>query len=123
MTTNDLNWASVNIDTTDSDRLADFWGAALGRPVIDGATPGTKIVDAPDSGAGIQMVFHLVPDAGNGAGGFRPTLLTDHHEQETARLNELGATLVSDTNHGPIRLSVLADPDGNPFNLVTWQAE
>jgi hypothetical protein len=120
-TTVNLNWASVNIDSADAARLADFWGNALGRQVIAGATPGTVIVDAPDSGNGIQMVFHQAAEPRKDTAGFRPTLVTDNsHDQETERLTALGATVVSDAQYGPIHLSVLADPEGNPFNLATW---
>jgi len=122
-TTVDLNWASVNIDSADPARLANFWGAVLGRPVRPGVTPGTMTVDAPDSGSGLQMIFHAAAAAGSSTGGYRPTLLTDHHDAETERLTGLGAKLVNSAYYAPIRLTVLADPEGNPFNLATWQSE
>jgi hypothetical protein len=132
-TTVSLSFASVNIDCADPVALADFWGQALGRPVIPGVSPGTMQVGAPDSGI-VQMTFHpaaevtLTPSfavlaAGKGTGGFRPTLLTDHHDEETGRLTGLGAKLVAKAYHPPIRLTLLADPEGNLFNLVTWQPE
>ncbi|MET7483283.1 VOC family protein [Streptomyces sp. NPDC005538] len=118
-----LTFASVNIESADPAGLADFWGKALGRPVTPGATPGVMTVDAPDSGSGLQMIFHPATEAAKGTGGFRPTLLTDDHDEETERLTGLGAKLVNEAYLPPIRLSVLADPEGNPFNLATWQSE
>jgi len=117
-----LNWASVNINSADPVRMADFWGRVLGRPVRPGVTPGTMTVDAPESGSGLQMIFHQATEAGSG-GGFRPTLVADHHDDETKRLTSLGAKLLESAYHAPIRLSVLADTDGNPFNLATWHPE
>jgi len=122
-TTSSLTWASVNIDAADPARLADFWGSVLGRPVRPGVTGGTMTVDAPESGSGLQMIFHPAAEAGPGTGGYRPTLVTDHHDEESERLTGLGAILVNSAYHAPIRLSVLADPEGNPFNLATWQSE
>jgi hypothetical protein len=129
-----LSFASVNMDCADPAGLAGFWGKALGRPVSPGVSPGTMQVEAPDPGSGPQMIFHPAAEvtltesfavlaAGKGTGGFRPTLLTDHHDQETGRLTALGATLVTKAYHPPIRLTLLADPEGNLFNLATWQPE
>ena len=61
-------------------------------------------------------------------GGFCPNLFTDDHDEETKRLTGLGAKLVNEAclrsaDHPTIRLAVLADPEGNPFNLATWQSE
>ena len=39
----DVSWGSVNIDSADPARLADFWGKALGRPVSPGFTPRTTL--------------------------------------------------------------------------------
>jgi hypothetical protein len=44
------------------------------------------------------------------------------------RLTGLGAKLVNEVylesdDHPTIRMTVLADPDGNPFNLATLQSE
>jgi Glyoxalase-like domain len=61
------------------------------------------------------------------SGGICPNLFTDHHDEETKRLTGLGAKLVNEAyptsaEHPTIRLTVLADPEGNPFNLATWQS-
>jgi len=127
-TTVNLSWGSVNIDAADPVGLADFWGKVLGRPIRPGVTPGTMTVDAPDSGSGLQMVIVLAAEPVKVGGGFCPNLFTDHHDEESKRLTSLGAKLVNEVyltsaDHPTIRLTVLADPEGNPFNLATWQSE
>ena len=47
------------------------------------------------------MIFHRATEAKKGTGGFRPTLLTDHHDEETERLTGLGASLVSEEYQPP----------------------
>jgi predicted enzyme related to lactoylglutathione lyase len=126
-TTVDLNWGSVNISSADPARLADFWGKVLGRPVSPGFTPGTRTVDPPASG-GLQIVIVLAAEPVKIGGGFCLNLFTDHHDEEAKRLTGLGATLVNEVyltsdDHPTIRMTVLADPDGNPFNLATLQSE
>jgi predicted enzyme related to lactoylglutathione lyase len=127
-TTVDLSWGSVNIDSADPARLADFWGKVLGRAVRPGMTPGTMTVDAPDSGSGLQIVIVLPTEPVKLGGGFCPNLFTDHHDEEAERLTGLGAKLVNEVfltsaDHPTIRMTVLADPDGNTFNLATLQSE
>jgi predicted enzyme related to lactoylglutathione lyase len=124
----DLSWGSVNIGSADPARLADFWGKVLGRPVSPGFTPGTKTVDPPGSGGGLQIVIVRAAEPVKIGGGFCLNLFTDHHDEEVKRLTGLGATLVNEVyltsdDHPTIRMTVLADPDGNPFNLATLQSE
>jgi predicted enzyme related to lactoylglutathione lyase len=121
-----LNWGSINIDSADPARLADFYGKALGRPVSPGFTPGTKTVDPPDAASGLQIVIVLADGPVKTGGGFCLNLFTDQHDAETQRLAGLGATVLNEVNlespdHPTIRMTVLADPDGNPFNLATLQ--
>jgi len=47
------------------------------------------------------MIFHQATEAKKGTGGFRPTLLTGHHDEETERLTGLGAKLVSEEYQPP----------------------
>lgn len=121
-TTVSPTWASVNIDAGDSAGLADFWGKVLGRPVSPGKTPGIIVVGEPDPGS-LQMVFAQATGAGKGTGGFQPNLITSHHDEETERLAGLGATVISQASYPQLRLTQLADPEGNLFNLATWQSE
>jgi predicted enzyme related to lactoylglutathione lyase len=122
-TTVSLSFAALNIDCADPAVLADFWGKALGRPVTLGAVPGDMAVDATDPESGPWMLFHPVPEPGTVRNRLRPILLTDHHDEETGRLTGLGAKLVNETTLPPVRLTTFADPEGNEFDLVTWQPE
>ena len=103
MTTNvSLFFAAVNIGCADPAGLADFWGKVLGREVTPGVT---------------------APEAERVIGGFVPTLQTEHHDEETKRLTDLGAKLVNEDYLPPIRLTVFADPEGNRFQLATFKPE
>ena len=114
--------ASANVDCADSAGLADFWGKVLDRPVSPGTTPGVMVVGEPGPGS-FQLVFAQVAEVGKGTGGFQPTLLTDHHDEQTGRLTGLGATVVSQVDYPQLRLTKLADPEGNLFNMATWRSE
>ena len=50
-------------------------------------------------------------------------LITDKHEEETERVTGLGATLVNEITLPAVRQTTFADPEGNEFELVTWQPE
>ena len=115
-------WAAVNIQSTDAAGLADFWAKTLHRPVLFGITADTVILDVPEGEAGIQMVFHQVDAKPVGNAGYRATLQTESHDEEVSRLKSLGASVVEAAVHGPLQLTVLTDPDGNPFNLATIHA-
>ncbi len=118
-----LSFAALNIDCADSAALADFWGKVLGRPVSPGAVAGDTAVDATDSASGPRLIFHPVPEPGTIKNRLRPILLTDHHDEETKRLTGLGARRLNETKLPAVRLTAFADPEGNDFDLVTWQPE
>jgi predicted enzyme related to lactoylglutathione lyase len=118
-----LSFAALNIDCADPAALADFWGKALGRPVSPGAVAGDMAVDATDPASGPRMIFHPVPEPEPARNRLRPILLTDHHDEETERLTGLGAKPLNETKFPAVRLTAFADPEGNEFDLVTWQPE
>jgi predicted enzyme related to lactoylglutathione lyase len=123
--TSRLSFAALNFDCADPAALANFWGNALGRPVSPGAVAGDMAVDATDPASGPRLVFH--PAAGVSEtikSGIRPILFTDNHDEETQRLTRLGATVVAPRTQAPgVRLTSFADPEGNGFDLVTFQSE
>jgi hypothetical protein len=69
------------------------------------------------------MIVHQATEAGKGTGGFHSPTGHRPPDEETERLTGLGAKLVNEALHPPIRLTVLADPEGNPFDPATWQSE
>jgi predicted enzyme related to lactoylglutathione lyase len=118
-----VSFAALNIDCADPAALADFWGNALGRPVSPGAVAGDMAVDATDPASGPRLIFHPVPEPETVTNRLRPILLTDHHDEETERLTGLGAKPLNETKLPAVRQTTFADPEGNEFDLVTWQPE
>ena len=118
-----LSFAALNIDCADPAALADFWGKALGRPVSPGAVAGDMAVDATDPASGPRLILHPVPKPETVTNSLRPILLTDHRDEETERLTGLGARPVNETKLAAVRVTTFADPEGNEFDLVTWQPE
>jgi predicted enzyme related to lactoylglutathione lyase len=122
-TTSSVTVAAVNIDCADPAALADFWGKALGRPASKGAVPGDMAVDATDPASGPRMIFHPVSEPGAAKNSLRLVLLTDHHDEETKRMTGLGARLLNEIRLPELRHTTFADPEGNDFDLVTWQSQ
>ena len=121
--TDSLSFAALTIDSADPAALADFWGKALGRPVSPGAVAGDMAVDATDPASGPRLILHPVPEPETARNTLRPVLLTGHHDEETERLTSLGARPVNQTKLPAVRQTRFADPEGNEFDLVTWQPE
>ena len=118
-----LGFAALNIDCADAAALAEFWGAVLGRPVSPGAVAGDMAVDATDPASGPRLIFHEVTEPETARNRLRPILLTEHHDEETERLVGLGAKRLNEVTLPAVRHSTFADPEGNDFDLVTWQSE
>src|SRR5215813_1702891 len=131
-TTVSLSFAALTIDSADPAALADFWGKALGRPVSPGAVAGDTAVDATGPEAGPRMILHHPPEPGTAKNSVHPVLVTDHHDEEIERLTGLGARPLNQIKLPPaalppgvaaVRQTTFADPEGNEFDLVTWQPE
>jgi hypothetical protein len=131
-TTVSLSFAALTIDSADPVALADFWGKALGRPVSPGAVAGDTAVDVTGPEAGPRMILHNPPEPGTAKNSVHPVLVTDHHDEEIERLTALGARPLSEIKLPPaalppgvaaVRQTTFADPEGNEFDLVTWQPE
>ena len=128
-TTVSLSFAALTIDSADPAALADFWGKALGRPVSPGAVAGDTAVDTTGPEAGPRMILHHPPGPGTAKNSVHLVLITDHYDEEIERLTGLGAkplnqtTLPAGPSHPAIRQTTFADPEGNEFDLVTWQPE
>ena len=118
-----LNFEALSIDCADPAALADFWGKALGRPVTLGAVPGDMAVDATDPDSGPWMLFHPVPDPEAAKNRLRPVLFTETYDEETGRLTGLGARPLNETKLPAVRWTTFGDPEGNEFDLVTWQSQ
>jgi predicted enzyme related to lactoylglutathione lyase len=116
-----LSFAALSIDCVDSVALADFWGKALGRPVSAGKVAGDTAVDATGPESGPRMLFHSAPELKTANNRFHLVLVTEHYDEEIERLTGLGARPLNETKRPEVRWTTLADPEGNEFDLATWQ--
>ena len=118
-----LSVAALTIDCTDPAALADFWGKVLGRPVSPGAPSENATLDATDPASGPKMFFTKVPEAKAVKNRLHLDLLTKHYDREIERLTGLGAKPLDETKFPGARWTTFADPEGNEFDLLTFQAE
>jgi predicted enzyme related to lactoylglutathione lyase len=117
------SFAALTFDCADPAALAEFWGKSLGRPVSPGMLAGDMAVDATDPASGPRLVLHPVSEPETVTSKVRPILVTDNHEGETKRLTGLGAGVRPPSANVPatVRLTTFADPEGNEFDLVTFE--
>jgi predicted enzyme related to lactoylglutathione lyase len=118
-----LGFAALNIDCADPAALAEFWGQVLGRPVSPGAVAGDMAVDATGPASGPRLIFQKVPEPEAVRNRLRPILTAEDHEEETERLISLGARALNEIKLPTVRWTTFADPEGNEFDLLTWQSE
>lgn len=111
--------AAIVVDALDPLRLAEFWAAASGWPIVT-TTEATASL-RPPTGRGPWLEF--IPTEHRHEVKNRLHLdvapyLTDDHWAETTRLLELGARKV-DIGQGSVPWLVLADPEGNELCVLT----
>ena len=110
----------VTIDSPSTDRLADFWVAALGLVETEREDGDRWIVLSSSDGIrriGLQHGAHR-------PGGTHLDLACEpaEFEAERLRLIGLGATELAAPRHEPYGSIVnLADPDGNAFDLCAYR--
>jgi len=117
-----LGVAALTFDCADPAALADFWGKVLGRPVSPGPTPENVVVEATDPASGPRLFFQQVPEPKTAKNRLHLDLVTEHYEEETERLTGLGATAVNEIKVPGARWTTFADPEGNEFDLLTFQS-
>jgi hypothetical protein len=109
------------IDCHDPDVVAGFWAAALGwRRTHD--TPDEIVLEPPAGsaadGVAADLLFLRVSDPTPGKNRLHLDLRPDDQKREVDRLIELGAQRVS-VGQGPdVSWVVLADPEGNEFDVL-----
>jgi len=118
-----LSVAALTVDCADPAALAEFWGKVLGRPVSPGATAENATVDATEQASGPPLFFQQVPEPKTVKNRLHLDMLTEHHEEETERLTGLGARPLNEIKLPGVRWTTFADPEGNEFDLLTWQPE
>ena len=76
------------------------------------------------------MILHNPPEPKTAKNSVHPVLVTDHYDEEIERLTALGARPLNEIKLPPealppgvaaVRQTTFADPEGNEFDLVTWQ--
>ena len=107
---------AVTVDCTDAERLAAFWSALLDVPVR-GRWHEFVGLAAPAPGHP-RMLFQQVAGPLPDKRRTHVDLHVDDLEQATARVLELGGTVVADHRYDETAWRVMADPEGNPFCLV-----
>jgi predicted enzyme related to lactoylglutathione lyase len=111
--------AVVAIDAADPRKVADFWCAVLGWTVIE--EDGEVISIGPAGGAGPTIDVLQVPEPKTVKNRLHFDLRADGvaRADELARLLDLGAT-PTDVGQSPdVSWTVLADPEGNEFCLLS----
>ena len=114
-------WAYVQVDSTDPERLAEFWAAVLGTKVRGalGDPPQYVVLDGTTSAA-TRLAFQRVSDRTPGKNALHLDIHVHDLEEATARVEALGATRAADgdvVEHG-LTWRVMHDPEGNAFCLV-----
>ena len=123
-----LRAVGVTIDCSDPERIADFWQAALGFAKRVGN--GRPYITLSDGGGSARMLNHLtiqrVPEAKTAKLRAHLDLFTRDMDSEVARLVALGATVLVPAStdaepdgHFGFRATVMADPEGSEFCIVS----
>ncbi|HZN76831.1 MAG TPA: VOC family protein [Micromonosporaceae bacterium] len=117
----DLRIQCLNIDTTDPDRLAAFWEAALGWRRTHSSDE--EVVLEPPAGSredGVvpDLLFLRVPEEKAGKNRLHLDLRPLDQAAEVARLEGLGARRADVGQGSDVKWVVMADPDGNEFCVL-----
>ena len=107
-----LKTENITFDSTDPEKLADWWARALDGQVNPVAAPFFILVTRSE---GPGLAFQKVDDPTPGKNRVHIDFSAADVEAEVKRLVELGATETGRGNFGDFRWVVLADPDGNAF--------
>jgi hypothetical protein len=110
-----LYLVNVGLDCEDVWRVANFWSAALERPIDEGSSD----VFASIGGADEQRTqpawfFHQVPEPQTTKNRVHVDLV-DPSEERVARLVDLGARVIQDHDIGFHSWTVMEDPEGHVF--------
>ncbi|WP_055700816.1 MULTISPECIES: VOC family protein [Streptomyces] len=111
--------AAVVVDCLDPRAMARFWGEAMDWTVREVGDDQARLRSA--QGVGPYLEFLRTPDAKTVRNRVHLDLRPypgDDQEAEVARLRALGATS-ADVGQGDVPWTVLADPEGNEFCVLT----
>jgi hypothetical protein len=110
-----LRLANIGVDCADVWKVANFWAAALGRPVDEGSSDVFASIGGGDPQRGEPAwFFHKVPEPKTAKNRTHVDLI-DPDPDLVAKLVALGATLVKEHDLGFHSWTVMEDPEGNVF--------
>jgi predicted enzyme related to lactoylglutathione lyase len=110
-----MNRMGLVLDCTDPEKLAEFWGPALGYQRL-GAAGNYVLLLAPDT-ALPKLLLQRVPEAKAVKNRMHLDIETPEIESEAARLESLGAKRVSSGTQSEFGSTwiLMEDPEGNEF--------
>jgi hypothetical protein len=123
-----LSVACVAFDCRDALAVGQFWSAAVDRPLDAGATAEFASIGfadrrTPDGWRRVQpaaeptWLFAKVPEPKSSKNRLHLDLVSADIEADIARLVELGATRIADREEYGYTWTLMADPEGNEFDL------
>jgi predicted enzyme related to lactoylglutathione lyase len=115
-----LEWEQTTVDARDSVALGQWWATALRWVIVNDDPDEFEIRPKADQMPGI--LFEPVTDEKRGKNRLHFDLRPDDQDAEVARLKALGATPV-DIGQGDQTWTVLADPEGNEFCVLSSKKE
>ncbi len=126
-----LRWYSVVVESTDHKKLSRWWADALGWQVIID-TESESIIVPPWAGEFVEKLeFHQVPpgmvfvpvehekESKNRLHWDFAPHTSDDRDAEIARLVDLGAAILDVGQSAEATWTVLSDPDGNEFCVLS----
>lgn len=117
----DIRIQCLCIDSPDPARIASFWEAALGwRRTWDEADQVClePLAGSPEDGVAPDLLFLKVPESKTVKNRLHLDLRPKEQAAEVARLEGLGARRVDVGQSADVTWVVLADPDGNEFDVL-----
>ena len=112
-----LRLSNISFDCHDAGVVAEFWAAALGRPLPEGRDPSFMALPAGAPGEP-SMMFFQVPEGKVAKNRVHLDLGAEDQRAEVERLLALGATEVAAHEEAGYSWTVVADPEGNEFCVV-----
>jgi Glyoxalase-like domain len=121
--------ACVTFDCRDALAVGRFWSAALGRPLDEGAAIEFASIGFQgrrdregwgpvERDADPTWLFARVPESKTVKNRLHLDVTARDPEAEIARLVELGATRLADRDEYGYTWTLMADPEGNEFDLA-----
>jgi catechol 2,3-dioxygenase-like lactoylglutathione lyase family enzyme len=107
------------INTTDEDRLADFWAELLGVEVVHRSEGFVWL--RPQSPGAFSIAFQRVEQPTAGRRRLHLDTSVGDLEAATARIIEMGGSRVEDHVIPGFSWRVMADPDGNEFCIAVHE--